>query len=169
MVTLIVFWAKRQIFVKCAYCMEVRSGLYASTNYTFLWYNCFGKLRLFLVFAFSQVQWKRFLTYFKTIGIKYCILVVALYLASEGLSLMGNIWLSVWTEDPSLKFSNNTTQGHQELRHRQMYYLGGYLGFGIGQGTSFLLEIGSFLKQSDPSVTIWLSFYKEKMYSGIFF
>lgn len=108
------------------------------------------KVRLFLVFAFSQVQWKRFLTYFKTIGIKYCILVVALYLASEGLSLMGNIWLSVWTEDPSLKFSNNTTQGHEELRHRQIHYLGGYLGFGIGQGTSFLLEIGSFLKQSGP-------------------
>lgn len=63
-----------------------------------------------------------------------------LYEASEGLSLMGNIWLSRWTEDPILNAAVNVTQNHRELKQRNVYYLGCYVSFGIGQGMSHLLE-----------------------------
>lgn len=66
--------------------------------------------------------------------------MMLLYEASEGLSLMGNIWLSRWTEDPILNSVVNGTQNHKELQRRNVYYLGCYVSFGIGQGRSHLLE-----------------------------
>lgn len=87
-----------------------------------------------------QVKWKRVVTYFKAVGLKYCLLLMLLYEASEGLSLMGNIWLSRWTEDPILNAAVNVMQNHRELQQRNVYYLGCYVSFGIGQGMSHLLE-----------------------------
>uniref|UniRef100_K1QJA3 Multidrug resistance-associated protein 1 n=1 Tax=Magallana gigas TaxID=29159 RepID=K1QJA3_MAGGI len=81
----------------------------------------------------GKVKWKRVVTYFKAVGLKYCLLLMLLYEASEGLSLMGNIWLSRWTEDPILNAAVNVTQNHRELQQRNVYYLGCYVSFGIGQ------------------------------------
>ncbi|XP_019920175.3 multidrug resistance-associated protein 1 [Magallana gigas] len=81
----------------------------------------------------GKVKWKRVVTYFKAVGLKYCLLLMLLYEASEGLSLMGNIWLSRWTEDPILNAAVNVTQNQRELQQRNVYYLGCYVSFGIGQ------------------------------------
>lgn len=87
----------------------------------------------------GKVKWKRVVTYFKAVGLKYCLLMMLLYEASEGLSLMGNIWLSRWTEDPILNSVVNGTQNHKELQQRNVYYLGCYVSFGIGQAFCMVL------------------------------
>jgi ATP-binding cassette subfamily C (CFTR/MRP) protein 1 len=72
------------------------------------------------------------MTYFKAIGLGYCVVLVTLYCVGEGMALLGNIWLSRWTEDPVIK-SSKATNDSNSVDQRNVYFIGGYLGFGLGQ------------------------------------
>ncbi|XP_062618978.1 multidrug resistance-associated protein 1-like isoform X2 [Saccostrea cucullata] len=80
----------------------------------------------------GQVKWKRFMAYFRAMSLKYCILMVMLYGLGEGMTLLGNIWLSKWTEDPVFTLVNETIHD-PDVQQRNTYFLGSYMGFGLGQ------------------------------------
>jgi ATP-binding cassette subfamily C (CFTR/MRP) protein 1 len=87
------------------------------------------------------------MTYFRAIGLGYCVLLVAFYGLSECMALLGNIWLSKWTEDPVMK-SVETTNNSSIIQQRNIYYIGSYIGFGLAQSMLYciiLLSIHSSL------------------------
>ncbi|XP_061188834.1 multidrug resistance-associated protein 1-like [Saccostrea echinata] len=86
----------------------------------------------------GQVNWQRFMTYFRAISQKYCILLVMFYGLAECMNLLGNIWLSKWTEDPVFTLMNKTMHD-ANVQERNAYFLGSYMGFGIGQIISVVL------------------------------
>ncbi|XP_048752639.2 ATP-binding cassette sub-family C member 3-like isoform X2 [Ostrea edulis] len=87
----------------------------------------------------GKVKWKQFMTYFRAIGLGYCVLMVTLYSMGECMILLGNIWLSRWTEDPAMKLADTTTNCSSSIQQRNIYFIGSYLGFGLGQITSMVL------------------------------
>ncbi|XP_048752627.2 ATP-binding cassette sub-family C member 3-like isoform X3 [Ostrea edulis] len=87
----------------------------------------------------GKVKWKQFMTYFRTIGLGYCVLLVILYSLNECLTLLGNIWLSRWTDDPVMKSAKATTNNNSSVQQRNIHFIGSYLGFGLGQITSMVL------------------------------
>ncbi|XP_061189750.1 multidrug resistance-associated protein 1-like [Saccostrea echinata] len=86
----------------------------------------------------GQVKWQRFMTYFRAISLKYCILLVMFYGLGECMTLLGNIWLSKWTEDPVFRLVNQTIHD-ANVQERNTYFLGSYMGFGLGQIISVVL------------------------------
>jgi hypothetical protein len=46
--------------------------------------------------------------------------------------LLGNIWLSKWTDDPVMN-SVETRNDSRIVQERNIYFLGSYFGFGLGQ------------------------------------
>ncbi|XP_056008627.1 ATP-binding cassette sub-family C member 3-like [Ostrea edulis] len=87
----------------------------------------------------GKVKWKQFMTYFRTIGVGYCVLLVTLFGLSECMTLLGNIWLSRWTDDPVMTSAKTNTNGSSSLHKRNIHFIGCYLGFGLGQIISMVL------------------------------
>jgi hypothetical protein len=85
------------------------------------------------------------MTYFQAIGMGYCVLLVTLYGLNECMILLGNIWLSKWTEDPVIK-SAETMNDSSIVQHKNIYFIGSYLGFGLRQSKLRCITIvSSFL------------------------
>ncbi|XP_056008623.1 multidrug resistance-associated protein 1-like isoform X2 [Ostrea edulis] len=87
----------------------------------------------------GKVKWKQFLTYFKAVDLGYCILIITLYGLSEIMTLLGNIWLSRWTDDPVMKSAKATANASSSVHQRNIHFIGCYLGFGLGQITAMVL------------------------------
>jgi ATP-binding cassette subfamily C (CFTR/MRP) protein 1 len=90
------------------------------------------------------------MTYFRAVGLGYCVLLVTLYGLGECMFLLGNIWLSKWTEDPVMKSAEAAFNSTSCVPQRNIYYIGSYLGFGLGQSMS---HYSSYLVI--PMVIIW--------------
>lgn len=85
------------------------------------------------------------MTYFRTIGLGYCVFLVILYSLSECMTLLGNIWLSKWTEDPVIKSVKGTRNSSSNVHEKNIYFIGSYLGFGLGQSILHYITLSSFL------------------------
>ncbi len=73
------------------------------------------------------------MTYIKALGLIWSILLVLFFLLYQAASVMSNVWLSEWTEDPILKNDSIPTNSSTYVNKRDMY-LGVYGGLGAMQG-----------------------------------
>lgn len=70
-----------------------------------------------------------YLTYIKANGYFLTLMVLAFYAISNGLQVGSNVWLADWSND-NVKVTGNASSNVPSTASR----LGGYAGFGIGQG-----------------------------------
>lgn len=80
----------------------------------------------------GKVQWKVFMLYFRAVGLLATAIILLLFLGYQGASIASNIWLSEWTDDPTLK--DRAQANSSAYQDKNMMYLGVYGGLGVAQG-----------------------------------
>ena len=73
-----------------------------------------------------------YMTYIKAIGTVAWLFILGLYVLFQASSLTANIWLSRWTDDPTL--ANTTLAGTSDYNDLNAMYLGVYGSLGVAQG-----------------------------------
>ncbi|KAK3097219.1 hypothetical protein FSP39_007607 [Pinctada imbricata] len=96
----------------------------------------------------GSVKLAVFLSYAKAIGVWYFALVMLFYGCFQGCSLFSNVWLSEWTEDPTLINRSLGPPNSSIYREQNDYYLGIYGGLGIGQAICIALYAMIFVVRS---------------------
>lgn len=85
-----------------------------------------------------QVKMSVYVAYVNAVGsIAFCV-VVLIYVLFQGSSLASNIWLSEWTDDPTL--ANASLAGTNTYNNLNAMYLGVYGGLGVAQGRRLLIK-----------------------------
>ena len=84
----------------------------------------------------GRVQWKVYLSYFKSLSYIYTIIFVATIALQESLHLMGNIWLANWSD------ANAATENENDEVKDVSYYLWGYAIIGISE---MVIKLGNDL------------------------
>ena len=79
-----------------------------------------------------QVKWTTYFAYGRALGVFMMLLLLALFLLFGVSSVLSNLWLTQWTEDPVLQ-NASLTNTSTYLEHRDLY-VGVYGGFGVAQG-----------------------------------
>ncbi|CAG9797144.1 unnamed protein product [Chironomus riparius] len=79
--------------------------------------------------AIGSVSWGVYLRYFRSVGVTYVLIVVLFNIISQTASVLGNFWLTIWTQDE---------RSHLEIFWRNLY-VGVYGAFGLLQGISILV------------------------------
>uniref|UniRef100_A0A1I8FHP8 ABC transmembrane type-1 domain-containing protein n=1 Tax=Macrostomum lignano TaxID=282301 RepID=A0A1I8FHP8_9PLAT len=61
----------------------------------------------------GRVNWRVYLTYFRAVGLLFCLGVVITYILAHGLSLGSNFWLVDWTDDARriAQFNGSSSRG----------------------------------------------------------
>ena len=80
-----------------------------------------------------QVNKGVYLELARALGLKYSVVMVALYTVYNVGALGGNLWLSAWTDDPEL--TNTTALPADSARRARLndFYLGIYAALGVAQ------------------------------------
>ena len=86
-----------------------------------------------------QVKWSVFFGYVAALGLLNAILWFLFFILFQVASVLSNVWLSVWTEDPLL--NNNTMANTSQYANKRDLYLGVYGGLGVVQGKVKLVYI----------------------------
>ena len=84
----------------------------------------------------GRVQWKVYLSYFKSLSYRYSIIFVTLIALQESLHLIGNIWLANWSD------ANAATENENDKVKDVSYYLWGYAIIGISE---MVIKLGNDL------------------------
>ena len=84
----------------------------------------------------GRVQWKVYLSYFKSLSYIYTIIFIATIALQESLHLMGNIWLANWSD------ANAATENENDEVKDVSYYLWGYAIIGISE---MVIKLGNDL------------------------
>ena len=80
-----------------------------------------------------QVKWSVFWSYVRALGKVYALLWWLMFIGYQLFSVLSNIWLSEWTEDPVIANASIVdTPYYEDTRN---LYLGVYGGLGGAQGT----------------------------------
>ena len=78
------------------------------------------------------MKWSVFFSYIKALGYGLTVMLIVSFLLYQAASVMSNVWLSQWTEDPLLK--NMSLVETPEYNQKQGMYLGVYGALGGIQG-----------------------------------
>ncbi len=84
-----------------------------------------------------------FFRYTRALGTFYVLLITLFFLVYQLASVMSNIWLSEWTEDPLLQ-NTSVLPNSSEYQNKQNMYLGVYGGLGGAQGEAHVRHIAIF-------------------------
>ena len=83
-----------------------------------------------------QVSLSVFVTYAKSLGVPYAVMVLLLFGFYQAASVFSNVWLSKWTSDATLTNRTIGPPNSTIYRDKNDYYLGIYGGAGALQGIS---------------------------------
>ncbi|XP_048239875.1 multidrug resistance-associated protein 1-like [Haliotis rufescens] len=81
----------------------------------------------------GRVKWNVFMTFGRAVGLKYVGLIFTLYGLYEAAAVIGNVWLSEWTDDAQLNDMTALPYNSTERLDRNNYYLGIYGALGAAQ------------------------------------